>query len=147
MDLEKGAWRFYHHLLDRFAGRPIAEPLEKLAAAETAHARMVYRYLQQLAPAPLEPFDTLFKSLSGNILEGGDEVADALQWVDTREQNPCLEVIELALRIEYAAYDLYRSVADRIEEQAARDSLLSIAQAEKAHMRSLSRAIGLCPQE
>lgn len=143
MDLEKGAWRFYRHLIERFGNHPIADTIEELAKAETAHARLVYHFWKQTAESP-EPFEPLFDSLPGDILEGGEPLADVLQWVDTRENDPCIEVIELALHIEYSAYDLYRAMAGRADSPDAQDALLSIAQAEKAHMYALTRAIERC---
>jgi rubrerythrin len=46
--------------------------------------------------------------------------------------------------IEYAAYDLYRTMADRTGGAAAREAFMTIAQAEKAHMRALAKAIENC---
>lgn len=144
MDLEKGAWRFYRYLLDHLSDLPIADTIESLSKAETAHARLVYRFWKPSAASP-EPFDTLFEQLPGEILEGGEPLADVLQRVEQAGNHPCLHLVELALTIEYAAYDLYRNMAERSETAEARDALLSIAQAERAHMRSLVRAIEQCP--
>jgi rubrerythrin len=55
-----------------------------------------------------------------------------------------LALIEMALQIEYTAYDLYRTMADRTPAPDAREAFLAIAQAEKAHMRSLINAIENC---
>ena len=56
----------------------------------------------------------------------------------------CLYVLEVALHIEYAAFDLYRTMAEHTKDQAARDAFLTIAQAEKNHMRMLARALDQC---
>ena len=143
MDLEKGAWRFYRHLLDRFAGEPIAETIDTLSKAESGHARLVYRFWKKTAEAP-PAFEAIFEELAGEILEGGENLEDALRRIEHLEGDHCLNAVEIALGIEYAAYDLYRSMADRVESADAREALLSISQAEKAHMRALSRAVGLC---
>jgi rhodanese-related sulfurtransferase/rubrerythrin len=143
MDLEKGAWRFYRIALEKSAGEPVQPTLEKLSEAETAHARLVYRLW---APGQNDPpaFDPLFESLSGEILEGGEPLAEVLERLDALGENACLDIIELALHIEYSAYDLYRTAAERTEDGQTRDALLSIAQAEKGHMRMLSRAVARC---
>jgi rhodanese-related sulfurtransferase len=39
----------------------------------------------------------------------------------------------------------YRTMAERAENSEAQSTFLSIAQAEKAHMRTLTRAIDQCP--
>ncbi len=143
MDLEKGAWRFYRRLRDLFAGEPVGAAFETLSKAETAHARLVYRFWRKTTAEPA-PFEALFEALRGEILEGGDTLEGALRRVAAPEGGRCLHAVELALRIELSAYDLYRGVADRVEAAEAREALLSIAQAEKAHMRTLARAIGHC---
>jgi len=56
-----------------------------------------------------------------------------------------MTVLETALTIEYAAYDLYRTMAEQVESDEARQAFLSISQAEKAHMRKLTAAIPDCP--
>jgi rubrerythrin len=51
------------------------------------------------------------------------------------------EIVDLALGIEYAAFDLYRAMAEGIEDSDARQTFLAVAQAEKGHMRSLARSL------
>jgi rubrerythrin len=50
------------------------------------------------------------------------------------------------MTIEYSAFELYRTMAERSGNSEAQSIFLSIAQAEKAHMRALARAINQCPQ-
>lgn len=143
MDLEKGAFRFYLTTLDRFRDDPIADTLETLSKAETAHAKMIYKYWKDTADNP-EPFESLFENLKGDILEGGRPLADALAHLENMGKNPCLRVLELAMSIEWAAYDLYRNMADRTGDEAVKEVLFSIAQAEKGHMRTLVKALEKC---
>jgi 3-mercaptopyruvate sulfurtransferase SseA len=58
--------------------------------------------------------------------------------------NSCFEILNLALAIEYAAFDLYRVMAEHTDHPAARETFLAIAQAEKGHMRALTRTIEKC---
>ena len=140
MDLEKGAWRFYTHVLKHFSVEPIVSTLEPLSKAEIAHARTVYEFWKIGESAP-QPFDDLYDSLSGEVLEGGEKLADVLGRLEIVEENLCLRVIELALHIEYAAFDLYRVMAEQSKDETVRKTLLSIAQAEKSHIRLLTRAL------
>jgi rhodanese-related sulfurtransferase/rubrerythrin len=143
MDLEKGAWRFYQAIVDRSASAPYLPAFEQLSRAETAHARAIY---QIWAPrvADAQPFETLYALLKGDILEGGETLEDMLQRLDTLEGGTCMSLIEISMQIEYAAFDLYRVMADRSEDPDSRSAFLSIAEAEKGHMRLLTRAIELC---
>lgn len=146
MDLEKGAWRLYQHAMDRFRDNPIHRILEQIAIAEKAHARLIYHFRQKFDKNP-PPFDDLFQNLKGEILEGGQTLADTRRQLDELANRNCTEFIDLALTIEYAAFDLYRSMAERTEHSEARETFIAIAQVEKAHMRALARAIELCSEQ
>ena len=144
MDLEKGAWRFYAAVAERHEAEPFAKTFATLSRAENAHAAAIYAIWARHAIDPPH-FDELFTGLAGEILEGGETLAAALEQMHALAGQACLSLIELALRIEYAAFDLYRTTAARIPSTEVRDALLSIAQAEKAHMRELIRALDTCP--
>jgi sulfur-carrier protein adenylyltransferase/sulfurtransferase len=144
MELEKGAFRFYGHLQTTWPDAPFSTTVAQLALAETAHARAVYGFWRQAVSDP-PAFDDLFDGLTGDILEGGESLADVLDRIQNAEDNPCMTVLETALTIEYAAYDLYRTMAEQVESDEARQAFLSISQAEKAHMRKLTAAIPDCP--
>ncbi len=143
MDLEKGAWRFYTYILDNISVDPIIPTLEQLSKAEIAHAKTVYGFWKKAASAPIA-FDQLYESLGGEILEGGESLVEVLGYLENIEENRCLRILELALHIEYAAFDLYKTMAEQEKDQTVRDSFLSIAQAEKSHMRMLIRALDQC---
>lgn len=144
MNLEKGAWRFYTAVAARHDTKPFAETFAVLAKAENGHAEAFYKIWAAHTAEP-PAFDALFAALSGDILEGGETLEAVLERVDALADRTCLNLIELALRIEYSALDLYRTLAAQVLEPEARDTLLSVAQAEKAHMRVLTRAIAACP--
>lgn len=148
MNLEKGAFRFYTHVVERYGGAPFVKTMSDLSRAEEGHARTIYRFYERIA-GPVPPFEALFDGLDGEILEGGGDLRQALAQVErmqeTRE-DPCMALMELAMSIEYSAYDLYRTMAIRNEDSAARDAFWRIAQAEKAHMRMITRAIPECGQ-
>ena len=89
-------------------------------------------------------FDQLYASLKGEILEGGESLTNTLAYLKNIEENPCLRILELAIHMEYAAFDLYKTMAEKEKDQTVRDSFLSIAQAEKSHMRMLVHALDQC---
>ena len=145
MDLEKGAWRFYSYIVERFGSESFAKTIEHLAQAETAHARTIYRFWQGSVDQP-EPFESLFSKLKGEVLEGGESLDEVLERVETIKENLCLNLLEMALDIEYSAYDLYRTMAEQTENEEAKTAFLSIAQAEKAHMQAIAKAVSHCPE-
>ena len=145
MDLEKGAWRFYQYAKERYSEDPIRLTLEQLSIAEKAHATLIYRFWKKFQHNP-PPFDRIYQDLNGEILEGGLNFEETCDLLDSVQKHSCAGVIDLALTIEYSAFELYRTMAERSENSEAQSIFLSIAQAEKAHMRALTRAIDQCPQ-
>jgi rhodanese-related sulfurtransferase/rubrerythrin len=143
MNLEKGAWRFYDDIRHRHADQPYARTFKILSTAECAHAKSIYAIWKNTQRAPAK-FDALFAELEGEILEGGESLADMLQRLEHLEGNTCLNLVELGLRVESAAFDLYRNLADRSKDFETMETLLTIAQAEKGHMRILIKALAQC---
>ena len=71
-------------------------------------------------------------------------LGEALAEIDILGGNTCRDLVEFALRIELSAYDLYRVITETKIEEQAKETFLSIAQAEKAHMKMIARAIRQC---
>jgi rhodanese-related sulfurtransferase/rubrerythrin len=143
MNLEKGALNFYTRVHGRYEGQPWVKVFADLALAEIGHAKTVFHFLRQIEPSG-DGFDQVFGRLSGDVLEGGMPLESALQKLSTVQGRICMRLIEVALQMEYAAYDLYRTMADRTGDTAAREAFMTIAQSEKTHMRTLVRAIDTC---
>ena len=143
MDMEKGAYIFYSEVLARHREQEFASFIDLLARAEEGHARLIYHYYHQEYPEA-EPFDALYATLPGEVLEGGRSVTAMRQFLDGEHDDPCLDIVELSISIEYAAYDLYRNMADYFAERPMEEAFLSIAQAEKEHMRIAAEALSFC---
>ncbi|MFZ7126269.1 MAG: rhodanese-like domain-containing protein [Desulfobacterales bacterium] len=143
MDLEKGAFRFYRILKERFPDESFAGVIRQLEKEEEAHARLVHSFWGRIDRRAPE-FDAFFASLEGRILEGGLSFESAVERIRPAARGRCIPVIELALDIETTAYDLYRNLAEVTADEVARDAFLSIAQAEKSHMKRLAGALADC---
>ncbi len=141
MDLEKGAWRFYRQIWETIGQEAFAPTIRELALAEEGHARMIYAFWKRNQADP-PAFENLFETLKGEILESGQPLEAALQRLSAATVDRGLNILELALDIEYRAYDLYRNIAEKTSDTEQRDTLLTIAQAEKKHMRVIGRALG-----
>jgi rhodanese-related sulfurtransferase/rubrerythrin len=143
MDLEKGALRFYSHIKDRLASGPLSETFGQLSTEERAHAKAVYQCWKDTENDP-PAFEVVLENLKGEILEGGEDLNGTLRRTAATEGNICLGFIELALHVENSAFDLYRTMAEQTDSKEARQVFLSIAQAEKKHMRNLIDVIDQC---
>lgn len=144
MGLEKGAFRFYTYLTSNFSDQAFAKTLESLVNVEIAHAKVLYQHLEP-GVKNKQSFDEMFEGLTGDILEGGEKLEDVIQQADRLEGNVCLNLLELALNIEYSAYDLYKNLAEQVDSKETQSALLSIAQAEKNHMKTIAKAVAQCP--
>ena len=143
MDLERGAWRFYSAVLAQHTEAAFAGPIDLLARAEEGHARLLYRFwaAEQVDPPP---FAEVYGNMAGDIVEGGQDLSSMLDALFRLADDPCLDIIEMAIGIECAAYDLYRSMAHRFTGTPMERPFLAIAQAEKEHMRIASEALQYC---
>ncbi|MCG8551606.1 MAG: sulfurtransferase [Desulfobacterales bacterium] len=141
MELEKAAERFYEIILSFIPDEKFKEPIEQLAKAEIAHARTIYSYWKQIVENP-QPFEELYGSLKGDILENGQPLAEVTTALYEKNKIAWTDIIEIALSIEIQAYDLYRTMADRQGQGGAQDAFLSIAQMEKAHMKLVVKMLG-----
>lgn len=145
IELEKGAFLFYSALVEKYSDHLFAKDIEHLAKAETAHARLVHGYIEQISPGFNPDFDEVFNNLKGDVIEGGLEFKDLMRRFDAfTERDLCLHVLETALDIEFVAYDLYKVMADKVSDQSASEVFLSLAQAEKGHMKVITKAIDRC---
>ena len=114
--------------------------LEQVSIAEKAHAKLIYHFWIKIQKKPLA-FERLYQDLKGNILEGGQSFEDACRLLEAADNQGSPAVLDLAMAIEFSAFDLYRTMAENTENAEAGSIFLSIAQAEKAHMRALTRGL------
>lgn len=145
MDLERGADRFYTALRDRFQPQPWADSLDALAGAEESHARLIYTHWAALVSDP-PPFEQLYDALAGDIAEGGYSCEALLTMLAQQIEPTCPMVLEMALTVEYAAYDLSRNLAHRFQQSSLATVFNSIAEAEKEHMHQVAQALTLCTE-
>ncbi len=142
IELEKGADRLYAGLLEHFEGTPQYEVIDMLSKAEEAHGRAVYGALRKISDGHLEDFETVYAGMQGDILEGGGSVDHAVEVAKKAADHGTISLLELALDLEFKAYDLYRNLAHRTDDTSLRDTFLDLAEHEKRHAAALLRAIG-----
>lgn len=142
MNLEKGAHRFYQLVLDLFENAPFAPVMEELVTAEEKHAKMIYDFWKEYhenAPS----FEEVYDSLPGDILEGGQDF-DTLTATLKKPETQCQDIIDMAILIEFSAYDLYRTMAHKYKGTDMEKPFTVLSQSEKDHMRIAAEALALC---
>jgi rhodanese-related sulfurtransferase/rubrerythrin len=140
MNLEKGAFRFYSHIIEHYAHLGLNPVMEQVRDGETAHAALIYSHLKA-ATAKVASYEMIYAGLSGEILEGGIRLDDLLTNLAVDSDAIGLDILENAINMEYHAFDLYRFVAYKSNNESLKSTFLSLSQAEKAHMHILIDAI------
>ncbi|PID78474.1 MAG: hypothetical protein CSA42_00405 [Gammaproteobacteria bacterium] len=138
MEFEKGAYLFYSAIYEKYNFLPYSDTIRILKKAETAHAKILFRNLGK----PMDQFDSYFENIQGEIMESGITVEEALGQIESFSENICIDLLELLINIEASAYDLYKVLAQKNE--STKSAFLTIAQEEKAHMRSIASSFILC---
>jgi rhodanese-related sulfurtransferase len=138
MELEKGAFKLYSSISEKYKNLPYIDSINMLKKAETAHAKTLFKRLGR----PMEEFDSYFDSLEGDIMESGISTDEALKKIESIEKNICTGLLEFLVLMEVMAYDLYKVMAEK--EKSAKKTFLTIAQEEKAHMRIIASSFILC---
>ncbi|MDD2219930.1 MAG: rhodanese-like domain-containing protein [Desulfoplanes sp.] len=148
IDMEKGAWRFYTLFQERFPDAGFTPRLHRLVELEKKHGNALYTYWEKhVQPGPEQDFESLFASLDGEILEGGESLDDWTKRLESMQTITCLDLAEAALVIEYSAYDLYRNLADRATGSAEITFFRLLSEQEKGHVRMVSKVFEDCYQE
>lgn len=143
MNLEKAAQRFYETILKDHADASYADTINTLSLAEEAHAKTIYSFWQK-TQTKAQSFEVLYAGLDGEIMEGGEKLADVIERVSALPTQTCTTLMEFALTIEIQAYDLYRNVANDMNDATAQSAFLSISQMEKKHMQLLAKVFKEC---
>lgn len=139
MNLERGTALFYDAVLDRTDPGPFRSTIEELTRAEESHARLLYNFWKQDQTDP-PPFDKVYSALRGDIVEGGKRLDEQLDRLDGLQQSAPQPLLEIILDLEYGAYDLYCAVAEKLQGTDMEEPFLSLAQAEKHHMRLVAES-------
>jgi rhodanese-related sulfurtransferase/rubrerythrin len=142
MNMEKGAWTFYNEISLEYSGTELGDMIGNLGNMEETHARSIFNYWQKkVTPPSSESFEAIFERLDGRIMEGGKPVTAWTARLGHDPKDRMLRLLELACEIEYYAYDLYRGLARREQDQDEIKTYLLLAEQEKAHVRVISKAL------
>ena len=142
INMEKGTQVLYETMMEKSPDPQLKNTMQKLFKMEIAHAKVIYKYLSKIDK--VEPFAELYARLKGDIVEGGWDLEAMIDKIQEEEGNLCLFLFELALDLEYRAYDLYRNMAERSEEVDWQKAFFYLSEQEKAHARLLAQRLPDC---
>jgi len=153
VNFEKGAYRFYMLAKKKAAGSKLYGIFDKMAGEEIVHGKAVFNRMKKLSGLTID-FNDYFASCDGQVLEGGKAFCDVEAFFDSILPNPCIDILDFAIDLEYGAYDLYKTMAEntraedygngKMDDRQPRDMFFSMAQAEKSHLDQVIKALALC---
>lgn len=134
LELEKGSWSFYTGLLREPPRGFACATLQDLAEAKKTNAAVLYDFFKKMSSEEqaeaMAPFEDMFASLTGGILDSGDDPAPLLDWARS-VQADCERLVGLAVELEYKAYDLYRNMAFEARGAEEEQAFLELCEREK----------------
>lgn len=143
IQLEKGAWIFYRNAAPIFKNTPAHTVMLGMQDAEEGHARMIFELIRKLDPGG-PSFDTVFRKCRGDILEGGKNISEIQNAFGAATAENRSDILDFALDMEYAAYDLYKNSAFKFADHHAEKIFVALAQAEKTHIADILACIDRC---
>ena len=135
--LEEATRRFYAKVADQAVPQEIRDLALSLSAAEVGHKERI-RQLCLDNCGGLDEFDSFLTTLAGDTLEDGTPMESRLEGVLEDLTDPG-STVGLAMSVEVDALDLYLRLARHVRDQEAKNSLLALAEEEKAHLRRLGK--------
>ncbi|EGJ48839.1 rhodanese-like domain-containing protein [Desulfocurvibacter africanus] len=135
LELEKGSWLFYTELLKAPPKRFSCSSIQELADIKKSNAKILHDTFKVVSSEEetehMAPFEELFESLGGNIMASGDDPTPLLVWAKANYED-CEQLINLAVELEYRAYDLYRNMAFDAKNAEEEQAFLELSKREKS---------------
>ncbi len=133
MSLEKSSMLFYKYLAEKFIKYSISNSFRNLENSEHLNTKTLYNLLDINGD-----FRKFFDTLEITIIEGGEKFDYIKSLIDDiyRGENfmndiGFINLLGIIINIKYESYDLYRSIAERTDDEDLKKILLKLAQSEK----------------
>jgi rubrerythrin len=136
--LEEGSRRFYAAVPGLVDDEETKKLFSELTTAEEHHkASLVnlYKMLTGEEPTGDFPRSLIPAEATGDIMEGGMHVSEALKWV--RSKNP-ETILELAMALETNSYDLYIKMMRQMKDPESREVFALLSKEERRHLELLA---------
>lgn len=136
--LEDGSRAFYAAVGARAQDQDSATLYDQLTRAEESHMGVLQGLYRQIAGAGAVsafPQAIVPQERPGALMEGGVEVAQALEW--SREKPPA-DLVEFCVALETNSYDLYLKMATAIAGHASGGVFDRLAEEERRHLEKLT---------
>jgi rubrerythrin len=136
--LEEGSRKFYAAIPSLMADEETKKLFSDLATAEEHHkASLVNLYKTFAGEKPTQDFpgSIVPADASGDFMEGGMRVSEALRWVKDKNSEA---IFELAMALETNSYDLYIKMRRQMKDDKSRQVFDQLSIEEKKHLELLA---------
>jgi rubrerythrin len=136
--LEDGSWRFYAGVSSFVRDQEASRLFKTLSDAEVRHKEsLVSLYRGYAGKDPLPEFRDILGEgdTRGDVMEGGMNVSEGLNWAKGRDMH---SILELSMALETNSYDLYIKMERRFAEEKSRQVFESLISEERTHLKKLA---------
>ncbi len=136
--LEDGSRKFYAEMVSLSGDKEAVPLFRELSKAEEKHQASLAKLYAELWGKPLDsefPRRLIPEEPSGERMEGGMLLREALQWA---EKKAVKEILELSISLESNAYDLYLKMERKMESEKAKKVFKVLSTEEKYHLSQLA---------
>jgi rubrerythrin len=135
--LEEGSSRFYAGVEKSLKDREAKSLFTELVTAEEHHkATLLALYHEAGGGGAIESL--LPGGVTGDVMEGGVGVSEALAWTAGRDTA---DILDLSIALESNAYDLYIKMERTVKDDQAKRVFSMLAEAEKHHLDKMTSLI------
>ena len=136
--LEEGSRRFYAEIPSLVADEETKKLFRDLTTAEEHHKTSLgslYKMFVGEEPGEDFPGSIIPAEATGDIMEGGMRVSEALEWVKGKNSEA---IFELSMALETNSYDLYIKMRRRMKDAKSREVFDQLSKEEKKHLELLA---------
>ena len=127
--LEEGSRKFYTELQALLTDREAVDLFQDLVVAEEHHQSALAELHRKFTGK------TAGTGTSGDSMEGGMNVFEALEWARGKKLT---DVLDLAMGLEINSYDLYIKMERRGSDTKAKELFSQLSVSEKVHLERLA---------
>jgi len=136
--LEDGTRKFYESLAQIMVDQEAKGLFQNLKRSEENHKTTLWKLFEEISGKPPThefPNEVIPAEPTGDVMEGGMLVSEALKWSKGKALK---EVFELCISLETNSYDLYLKMERNVESRNAKQVFKVLSEEEKNHLDRLT---------
>lgn len=137
--LEDGSRIFYNKISEQLNDKDASILFHELTLAEEHHKASLFSLYKQFSGKESElgfPWSILHAEPSGDVMEGGMKVSEALQWAQGRDVK---DILELSISLETNSYDLYLRMEREMKDNNSKQVFRTLSDEERLHLERLTK--------